>query len=550
MTIRDFFDVSAEQYADRPAQRFYKGGQWVTRPYRALRDRVVRVAAVLRGLGLRPGEDSAAIMLQNCPEWEEIYLALSCVGITAVPMDARLKEREVKHILGDSQARAIFAGPAFAEMLGVVEAEVPTLRTCVFVGSPDTLPKSGGKCEVRGFEALVEAAPLDDAAKAWFDSHRPADESVASILYTSGTTGAPKGAMLTHRNFEANADFAKNIVPFGKEDDFLVVLPLFHAYAFMFGFLTPVYVGGCSSFVRSLKTISEDMRILKPTTILAVPLLAEKMYAKIEAGIKANPVARLLMAVGLGKVVGRKVAAVFGGRLKIMAIGGAPTDKRVLRAFAKLGIPAIEGYGLTECGPLVSFSPAGQYVIGTVGKVLPCMEYKVVNEDSTGAGELYVKGPNVMKGYFRNEKATAAVFDNDGFFKTGDIVRVDWDGNVSICGRGKAMIVNREGKNIYPEEIEDVVGRAPCVSASIAVGYRVAGEVGEHVGLIVVPDEDWCKANGFDADAVKAAVRALCNEQLAGYKVPRKIIVRSEPFELTSTMKVKRVKYEGLLDEK
>ena len=550
MTIRNFLDASVERSGDRPAQRFYQGGQWVTRPYRALKDRVVRIAAVLRDLGLRPGEDNVAIMLANCPEWEEIYLALACVGITAVPMDARLKKREVLHILSDSQARAIFAGPALAEMLGLIIGELPNLQTCIFVGSPEILPEASGNCEVKSFEALVEASPLNDSAKAWFEEHKPTDDSVASILYTSGTTGAPKGAMLTHRNFEANADFAKNIVPFGDDDDFLVVLPLFHAYAFMFGFLTPVYVGGCSSFVRSLKTISEDMRILKPTTILAVPLLAEKMYAKIEAGIKANPLARLMMAIGLGKIVGKKVAAVFGGRLKVMAIGGAPTDKRVLKAFAKLGVPAIEGYGLTECGPLVCFSPSGQYVIGTVGKVLPCMEYKVVNEDKTGAGELYVRGPNVMKGYFRNEKATANAFDGDGFFKTGDIVRVDWEGNVTICGRGKAMIVNREGKNIYPEEIEDIVGRAPCVSASIAIGYRIEGEVGEHVGLIVVPDDDWCKANNFNPEAVKAAVQKLCNEQLAEYKVPRKIIVRPEPFELTSTMKVKRVKYEGTLDEK
>ncbi len=550
MTIRNFLDASVERYADRSAQRFYQGGQWVTRSYSALKDRVIRIAAVLRDLGLRPGEDNAAIMLHNCPEWEEIYLALSCVGITAVPMDARLKKREVVHILSDSQARVIFAGPAFAEMLGVIGGELPTLQTCIFVGSPEILPEASGNCEVKSFEALVEASPLNDEAKAWFEAHKPTDDSVASILYTSGTTGAPKGAMLTHRNFEANADFAKNIIPFNETDDFLVVLPLFHAYAFMFGFLTPVYVGGCSSFVRALKTISEDMRILKPTTILAVPLLAEKMYAKIEANLKSNPLARFLMAIGLGKIVGKKVSAAFGGRLKVMAIGGAPTDKRVLRAFAKLGIPAIEGYGLTECGPLVSFSPAGQYVIGTVGKVLPCMEYKVVNEDKTGAGELYVRGPNVMKGYFRNEKATANAFDSDGFFKTGDMVRVDWEGNVTICGRAKAMIVNREGKNIYPEEIEDIVGRAPCVSASVAIGYRIEGEVGEHVGLIVVPDDDWCKANNYTPEAVKAAVQKLCNEQLAEYKVPRKIIVRPEPFELTSTMKVKRVKYEGTLDEK
>ncbi len=549
MTIRNFLDATVERYADRPAQRFFHGGQWVTRPYAALKDRVIRVSSVIRDLGLKPGVDNVAMMLPNCPEWEEIYLALASIGVTAVPMDARLKAREVLHILRDSQARAIFAGTAFAEMFASLAAELSDLRTCVFVGMQDRLPDPVAGCAVKGYEALFEASPLNDAARAWYDGNAPSDDDVASILYTSGTTGMPKGAMLTHRNFEANADFAKNIIPFMETDDFLVVLPLFHAFAFTFGFLTPLYVGGCSSFVRSLKTISEDMRVLRPTTILAVPLLAEKMYAKIEAGLKANPLARFLMAVGLSKVVGKKIAAVFGGRLRVMAIGGAPTDRNVLRGFHKLGVPAIEGYGLTECGPLVSFSPAGKYIIGTVGKVLPCMEYKVVNEDKSGAGELRVRGPNVMKGYFHNEKATADAFDGEGYFKTGDIVRVDWEGNVTICGRGKAMIVNREGKNIYPEEIENIVGRCPLVAESVAVGYRVSGETGEHVGLIVVPNEEACAAAGADDAAVVAAVHKVCNEQLADYKVPRKVIVRKEPFEMTSTMKVKRVTYQGTLDE-
>ena len=225
MTIRNFLDNAAEHYADRPAQRFHRGGKWVTRPYHELKDRVIRIAAVLRDLSLRPGHDNVAIMLPNCPEWEEIYLALSGVGITAVPMDARLKAREVLHILRDSQARAIFAGNAFAELVDSLIGDLPDLKTCIFVGSPDILPESRRGCEVKSFEALVEASPLNDSARAWYEGHKPTDDSVASILYTSGTTGAPKGAMLTHRNFEANADFAKNVVPFGSDDDFLVVLP-------------------------------------------------------------------------------------------------------------------------------------------------------------------------------------------------------------------------------------------------------------------------------------------------------------------------------------
>jgi long-chain acyl-CoA synthetase len=413
---------------------------------------------------------------------------------------------------------------------------------------------------------------------------------IASILYTSGTTGKPKGAMLTHANFTSNVEASVAQVGFYPSDNFLNILPLFHSFSFTANFILPLSLGGCCSFVRSVKTITEDMCVLQPTVMLAVPLLAEKIYARITEKLKKSLAARVMLAVGLRSVVGRKVRASFGGKLRLIGIGGAPTAHSVLRGFQKLGIPVLEGYGLTECAPGVAYPNLSYYIVGTVGQVLANMDYKLVDTDATGAGELCVRGPNVMKGYYKKPEATAEIIDADGFLHTGDLARFDDRKNLTICGRRKALIVNREGKNIYPEEIEQIIERCPYVKDIIVLGYHVADETGERIGAIIVPDEEALTAKQSEAVAarrgeavaakwraavaarrgtaavekrppsiwseaqtqefVRSEVMKLCHDQLADYKLPRKIEFRQEPLERTSTMKVRRVVYDGALDEK
>jgi long-chain acyl-CoA synthetase len=239
-----------------------------------------------------------------------------------------------------------------------------------------------------------------------------------------------------------------------------------------------------------------------------------------------------------------------------MIVGGAPCPVELIRGFLRLGIPLVEGYGLTECSPVVSFPKLTAPRIGTIGRKLPNAEVRIAEPDEEGTGELQVRGPMVMKGYFNNIEATREAFDGE-WLKTGDIATIDSDGFISICGRKKALIVNREGKNIYPEEVENAIALDPLLGDVVVVGYRVGDDPGERVGAMIYPDPDLLQAefggDGDDSSAVEGFVRKRLLVQcsrLAKYKHPRKIVVSSEPLERTSVQKVRRIVYQGRLDER
>ena len=556
MTIRDMFDEAVKEAPSSVMQRFHDGNSWVGRTYAEARSRVDRaVALVRRTMGAGEVADAemsaeagldvgrrAAIMMENCPDWQILYLALAGSGYAVVPIDPKLRAGEVKHILSDSGASAVFCGQKQAETLDEV---LPELQSVVKVENPTD---------------AIDGVTDEDAKEAalWYDSHRPGDSTLASLIYTSGTTGRPKGAMLTHANFTENVKSTMERVAFYATDSFLNVLPLFHAFSFTGNFLLPMAAKGETGFIRSLRTIADDMLAVKPTILLSVPLLAEKLYARIDAQIRKSVLTKGLFKMDFArKYIARKIVERFGGRMRLIGIGGAPTSVETLEGFMKIGLFVLEGYGITECAPGVAYPDPRSFVPGTVGPVLPHMEWKIVEQDEHGAGELCVKGPNVMKGYWRNPSQTAAAFDDEGFYRTGDIVRLDGAGNVKICGRTKALIVNREGKNIYPEEIERALEHAPLIKDAIVLGYRVGTDPGEHVGAIIVPDEDAVRAHLKGeimtredmAAFITEYAQGVCRASVADYKQPRKFDVRFDPLERTGTMKVRRVVYAGQLDE-
>ena len=554
MTIRSLLENLAEKTPSLTAIEYFGADKaWHICTWRQFLEGVRRIAdAYGSSFAIKPRAENVAIILPNCPEWLDVYLACSGAGVGVVPLDPKLHDGEVEYILADSEAVVVTTDAAHLEMMRAIAPKLPALRAIVVVGGAESSYASIGTVEVHGYEAL-RSAP----ATGWYDENVARTDDVASVIYTSGTTGKPKGAMLTHGNFLS--DIAGAYEVFGEcvdsSDSLLVVLPLFHAFSFCTNFILALYRGCTMKFVRSLYTIGEDVKILKPSVVMSVPLLAEKIYDKIEAKLKESRLAGILLKIGLKRIVARRVLNGLGGRLRFMIVGGAPCPKHVLEGYKALGITVLEGYGLTECSPVVSIAGPKCAKIGTIGSKLSNIEVRLTDSNEQGVGELQVKGPITMKGYWKNDAATADAFDG-AWLKTGDLASMDENGLLSIRGRKKALIVNREGKNIYPEEVEARIGVDPLVADCVVVGYTTGGIPGEKVGCVVHPDEDVLKSlfHGEEMpwDEVVKVTRAhvqTCCAELADYKRVRKISVSKAPLERTSIQKVRRVAYKGALDE-
>lgn len=553
MTIRGLLEKNVAERPNRNALIWCDNKVWMRRNWREYHARVRDVAEGYgTRFGLKPREENAAIILGNSPTWLESYLAQAGAGVAVVPLDPKLHDAEVEYILADSQAVVVTTDVQHLKMMMGLAPKLPHLRGIVIVDGVINEGQTIGNAQVVGFEKLRISG-----GGAWYDANVAKEDDVASIIYTSGTTGKPKGAMLTHTNFVADVEgaFKTFDADINENDSFLTVLPLFHAFSFTVNFVGPLFVGCESQFVESLRTVGRDIKLLRPSVLAAVPLLCEKLYDKIQDGIQSSKIARALLAIGLRGPVMHMVLKKLGGRLRYMVTGGAPCPLHVLECFRKLHVNFVEGYGLTECAPVVSVTSSKCNKVGTIGSPCAGVEVRIADKNEAGVGELQVKGPNVMKGYFHNEKATKEAFDGE-WLATGDLASIDEDGLITIRGRKKALIVNREGKNIYPEEVEICIGKDPAIQDVVVVGYTQGGDPGEKVGAIVYPNEEWFKSqNGGDlpdwSEVEKIATKHTQERsaELADYKRVRKVVVWKEPLERTSIGKVRRVAYKGKLDE-
>lgn len=555
MTLRTLLDNAVARYPDAVALRYRRNQIWQQRTYKELVIGIAQMAEAFSRFGLQPGIERVAVILENGPEWVEIYFANAGAGVTVVPLDPKLRPGEIAYALRDSDAVAVFTDTRHLDMLEEILPGLPSVRAVVVThgGDKPLAPVAERPCF--DYETLRDS--VKDSPPAWFTSHKPAPQDIASIIYTSGTTGNPKGAMLTHLNFHSDATGC--LEAFGEKftcnDRFLIVLPVFHAFSFTVNLVVPL-VNACGMcFVESLRTVNDDIQTLRPSVFAAVPLLVEKLFARIDGQVKGSRTARMLLSLGLGRVIGRSVHKRLGGNLRFLLVGGAPCPLYVLQGFRRLGVPIIEGYGLTECSPVVSLASRRQSRIGTIGKKLPNIEVRIAEANAGGVGELQVRGPIVMKGYYTNTEATRQAFDGE-WLRTGDLVSMDTDGFLTIRGRKKALIVNREGKNIYPEEVENVIAGDPLIADVIVLGYTTGGVPGERVGVIVSPDLEAATAAHGDTEPpweeieqlIRARIHARC-ENLSDYKHPRKVVVQREPLERTSIQKVRRCAYQGKLDE-
>ena len=553
LTIPQMVERSAGLYKDRPALTAREKDGDRTISYGQLLKEVKAIARGLLSLGLKK-EDRVAILGSNSPEWAKAYLACGFAGCINVPIDSLLSDNEKQQLIAKANVKAAFVAPRFLDVLQDLPRGFPGPKFIISLECP-SLDRGP---DVMSMEELKVRA--GDHKKKEFP--KVSREDIAAIIFTSGTTGVPKGVMLTHWNIVSDCMACSMAVDIGKER-FLSVLPMHHTFECTAGFLLPIYCGCHITYARSLKSryIMEDLRSCRATVMLGVPLLFQKMKEGIERAVEKAPTARRLMFKTLwkmvlaaeragnphiGKVLFRSVRKKAGlDTIRYFVSGGAALPPFVSTFFRRFGLDIIQGYGLTESSPVLTINPLDRPKNESVGLPLPGTEVKVVDADSQGVGELAFRGPMIMKGYVNDPEATRQVLDEEGWLYTGDLGLVDEEGYVHICGRAKNLIVTSAGKNVYPEEIEALLNRSDIILESMVYGKQVESG-GEEVCAVIVPDFEVLAQRGKEAldDKVLASmvdreVRKV-NRLLAPYKRIKSFHIINEELPKTSTKKIKR----------
>jgi long-chain acyl-CoA synthetase len=587
-TLCDIFYHSVETFR-KPEHLLHKvDGIWTPISSDAFLTAVEELSMGLRSLGIEKG-DRVAILSENRPEWAYADLATLCAGAVDTPIYATLTPTQVLYILKDAGAKAVFVSSAAQlHKIQEVRAQAPMLRHVIRMDeTPAPNTYSLEEVRVRGREAL---ATDRGAVRKRADSVEP--EDLATLIYTSGTTGDPKGVMLTHGNLVSNVHASGHLFAIlGTKDVALSFLPLCHVFERMGGHYVMLRHGVTIAYAESVEHVSANLLEVKPTILLSVPRLYEKMYAKVNekvahdsapkqaifrwamrvgtqvfehrvAGTKPGPGLKLRLAVA-DKLVFDKIKERVGGRIRLFVSGGAPLAREIALFFGAAGLPILEGYGLTETSPVIAVNLPDRMRPGTVGPLLDGVEVKIAAD-----GEILVRGPNVMKGYYKNPEATAEAIDADGFFHTGDIGLVDGDGFLAITDRKKDILVTSGGKNIAPQPIENRLKTDKYFAEVVMIGNKR-----NFPAALVVPNfvllEKWAREKGLVFTAhddlvsrpevvalYKSRVDAILPD-LAPFERIKKLTVLPKEFsidagELTPTLKVKRrvieAKYKELID--
>ncbi len=548
---------AADRYGEQPVMRTWNGEGYTEISYGKMRDMVHAIARWLISKGIKKG-DRVAVLGENGPKWAASYLGVQTAGAIVVPVDSMMPESGIRHIFADSGARVLFVSGKFINVVSEME-EVKTLEeiVCFECG-----------CEEAGY-ALDEI--IDAGSKRGDTLPKRELSEEAAILYTSGTTGYSKGVILTQNNIMSNVASASRLFPLGEEDTFLSVLPIHHSFECTAGFLLPFYCGCSITYARSLKSaeIMEDIKNTNVTMMVGVPLLFEKMHTGILRGVKKKGKKTQVMFNTLYKSVtaGEKIGLSLGeklfksvrekagfGTVKFFVSGGGPLNPETAYFFNRLGIRLMQGYGLTETSPVTHVNPPWRVQHATVGPPIPLVEHKIINLNENGVGEICIKGPNVFKGYYKNESATEEVLEESGWFHTGDLGIIHKNNYLEIKGRVKNMLVTGGGKNVYPEEIEHHLNNSDYIAESLVLGVKRQSGYGEDVGALIYPDFEQVdlyfenigkKASPEDVHELIKNEISKHQNNLEEFKKVRRFRIMEAEFQKTSTRKIKRYLYSG-----
>lgn len=551
--LKDMLNKSVEKFGEKPAYIFKTAtpGEFTTISYNELKEKVDALGSMLIEMGLK--DKKIAVISENRYEWNVAYLATVCGVGVIVPLDKALPANEIESLIVRSGVEAIFYSNHYDDIMKDIKSRNTTdLRYYI---SMDLEEKQDG---VLSQKELIEKGKklLEDGNRKFLDAEIDA-EKMGIMLFTSGTTSKSKAVMLSHKNICTNLMDIAAVIKLTEEDTMLSFLPLHHTFECTVGFLYPISKGCKIAFCSGIRHIADDIRDYKVSAMISVPALYEAMYRKVMKSIekkgklemveKGMKISNVLMKFGVDmrRKIFSEIHDSFGGKLRLFVNGAAALDPEVEKGFNDLGIRTLQGYGLTETSPVVAAENDFKIRIGSIGKVLPSLKVKIINKDKDGVGEIIVKGPSVMLGYYNNEEANKESL-KDGWFYTGDLGYFDKDNFLYISGRCKSVIVLKNGKNIFPEEMETLVNRIDGVKESMIYGKPEEGNEDDvKICVKIVYDKEIMKeTHGLeDEEKIKEymwqKVKEI-NKTMPTYKYIKEVIVTDEELIKTTTQKIKR----------
>ncbi len=538
----NYFQDSIKENWEKPSLSDYKG---VTYTYAEVANHIYNIHKILKNNGIKPG-DKIALIGKNSANWGICLIAVLSYGAVVVPILPDFMPQDIQKIISHSDSLMLFSSKSIFNNLD--HKEMPKIRQFISVDDYSILySKKEDKDASLKHQEIVKNTPPISLQDLKFPE--VSNESLALISYTSGTTGNSKGVMLKLNSLSANVRYAQRNMPLESGDKIVSFLPLAHAYGLAFEFLFPFTLGCHITFLTktpSPQIIAQAFDEIKPRLILSVPLVIEKIYKKKILPIITKPTIRVLLSIPLINniiygSIRKKLYTFFGGNFHEIVIGGAPFNADAEKFFKRIKFPYTIGYGMTECGPLISYASWDTTKLGASGRLVDTLELKIDSEDPYNSdGEICVKGENVMDGYYKNPDATKQAIDSEGWLHTGDLGVIDKDGNIYIKGRSKSMILGPSGQNIFPEEIESKLNNMPGIIESLVIDRD-----GRLIALIA-PDREvaeFARMDDNQLDKLFAGHIKNLNKDLPGYMQVAKFELQKEDFIKTPKRNIKRFLY-------
>ena len=549
--LKDMLQKTKNSYGDKTAYILKKGeGEYLEITYNEFIEEINGLGSALINLGLK--DKRIAVIGENCYEWGVAYLATVAGTGVVVPLDKALPENEIESLIIRSEVDAIFYTAKYNDVMSRIQKQKNT-NVKYFISMTNEIEENDIYSQK---ELIKNGKEMIENGNTRFLQAKIDNEKMSIMLFTSGTTSASKAVMLSQKNICSNLMDIASVIKVDENDRFLSFLPLHHTFECTAGFLYPISKGSSIAFCDGIRHIAENLKEYKITAMISVPALIEGMYKKLINGIekqgkmekvkKGIKITQLLLKVGIDirRKIFKEVIDNLGGKIRLVVSGGAALDPQAEKGFNELGITTYQGYGLTETSPVIAAEDDKYRRLGSIGKAFPSLDVKIVNQNEEGIGELLVKGPTTMLGYYNNEEATKETIEKDGWLHTGDLARIDDDGFIFISGRKKYVIVLKNGKNIYPEELETLINKIEGVKESFVFGKPE--EDGDYkIEAKIVYDKDQMEEiyhvkNESDIkEALWQKVKKI-NKTMPAYKYVREITVTEKELIKTTTQKIKR----------